>query len=842
MKAAMAIRLHGQPAGRRSLRIWGIAESGEPVPAEELKLLLFAEDPSTFYGAFADTWEEGPLSGVTLTGAAIGPFLRDPPANPLLRLEWGDGLEPLRFLLADAGNRPFRLAFSLREPEGDGHWALAAYLAGRDGDAAVPLDGRGRPLAPLPGHWRTDAQGAESLLQAWLKLMPALRDDADPARLRTALTDAEAWRFLTEWSGELTDWGADVWLPAWWRRLMRQKPKLKARLRRLPAGEPSLLGADRLLQFDWRLSIGDSELTEEEFVALAESGKTLHRIRGEWVALDPALAGKIRRIMQEARRRKGIPLRDVLLETVNKLEGGRDRHEAAEDGVEAVFEPDASLAAWLNTLARLGETAELPVPAGFRGELRPYQKRGFSWLASLHRHGFGGCLADDMGLGKTVQYIAYLLHLLETERAGPSLLICPTSLIGNWQKELARFAPGCRVLVHYGAGRARDPEAFRGQLRACDLVLTTYMTALLDRPLLQAVDWHSLCLDEAQHLRNAHTKQAAAIRRLPAVHRVALTGTPLENRPADLWSIIDFVNPGYLGSLAAFERQFGRTAASGRGAETLRRIVRPFLLRRMKSDPRIAPDLPEKIESNLYVPLTKEQAALYEGVLDRLWNSLEKSGGMARRGRILSAITRLKQICGHPALYWKETPDRNPRPDPALSNKSALLLEMVADLRARGESCLVFTQYAAMGALLQRMLENALREPVLYLHGGTPKAERERLVEAFRDGGVFVLSLRAGGTGLNLTAASHVFHYDRWWNPAVENQATDRAHRIGQQSTVHVHKLIALGTLEEKIDELIGKKRDLMQQITDFDERSLSELDDGRLRELVELRRNWVDG
>ena len=840
MKTVKTVRLSGRLSGRDTLNIWAAGENGEPIPAHELKLMLFARDPSTFYGAFAETWEDGPLSGVTVSGGSIAPFLRDPPANPLLAIAWDGELVPLRRLLAD-GTGPHRLAFSLREPEGGETWTLTAHWIGPDG-AAVELDGRGRPAGAAPASGGPAPEETEALLQAWLRLMPELRAEGDPGCLRTALTDDEAWRFLTEWSLRLAEWGAAVWLPAWWGRLGRGKPALTAHVRFPAAAAPSPFGLERLLDFDWRLSIGDVEIGEDEFLAMAASGKALHRFRGGWIALDPALAGKIRRIMREARRRGGIPLRELLLDAAARR-GGLSRDENRDDAEEDVavsLLPDGDLAARLGELLRLGETADLPLPAGFRGELRPYQKRGAGWLAGLYRLGFGGCLADDMGLGKTVQYIAYLLHLKETAAGGPSLLICPTSLVGNWMKELNRFAPSLRVLVHYGAGRARDMAAFLGRLREADLVLTTYMTALNDRRLLGAVTWHSLCLDEAQHLRNAGTKQASAIRRFPAVHRVALTGTPLENRPADLWSVMDFVNPGYLGSLAGFEKRFGRTAAADREADELRRLVRPFLLRRMKTDPRIAPDLPDKIESTLYVPLTKLQAALYEGVLDRLWSGIEKSGGMARRGRILAAITQLKQICAHPALYMKET--RGPDPDPALSNKSALLLEMVADLRARGESCLVFTQYAAMGFLLQRMLQNALDEPVLYLHGGTPKAERERLVESFRDGGVFVLSLRAGGTGLNLTAASHVFHYDRWWNPAVENQATDRAHRIGQQRTVHVHRLVALGTLEEKIDELIARKRNLMERITGFDERYASELGDDELRELVALRKSWADG
>lgn len=841
MKATMSIRLYGRLDDNRSLRLWATGESGEPIPASELKLLMFARDPSTFYGAFADTWEDGPLSGILLSGGGLVSFFRNPPINPLVSPVWPDSLAPLLTGLAAEDGQPYRLAFALREPQ-DGHsWELACLLLDRrDPNVVVPLDGRGRPTGPLPEAWQGAENGAKTMLRAWLKLMPELASDTDPEALRTVLSDAEAWQFLDRWSVRLAEWGAEVLLPAWWLRHRRRRPKLSARIGTPSSGTSTMFGLDDLIRFNWRLSIGDAELTEEEFLAMAASGRHIHQVRGQWIALDPSLAEKIKQAMREARRRKGIPLRDILIDSLKKTGEDQSAPDDPDDMPVVEFEPEEPLARWISELANLGETAELPVPEGFRGELRPYQAKGFAWLAGLRRYGFGGCLADDMGLGKTVQYIAYLLHLLEKEPGGPSLLICPTSLIGNWQKELSRFAPSCRVLLHYGAGRAEDAEEFRSRIQGFDLVITTYMTALLDRDLLHSVRWHSLCLDEAQHLRNARTKQAMAIRRLPAGHRIALTGTPLENRPADLWSVIDYANPGYLGSLAAFEKQYGRMAASGRAAETLGRIVRPFLLRRMKTDPGIASDLPEKVESNIYVPLTAEQAALYEGVLERLWNGLEQSSGLARRGRILSAITRLKQICDHPSLYRKEGPDFPV--DPLQSNKSAVLLDRVSELRSKGESCLIFTQYAAMGFLLKRMLEDALKEPVLYLHGGTAKAERERLVEQFREGGVFVLSLRAGGTGLNLTEANHVFHYDRWWNPAVENQATDRAHRIGQRRNVFVHKLIALGTLEEKIDELIAAKQHLMTRITQYGEQALSELGDGELREIIELRRNWIDG
>ncbi|MCL6517758.1 MAG: DEAD/DEAH box helicase [Alicyclobacillus sp.] len=521
----------------------------------------------------------------------------------------------------------------------------------------------------------------------------------------------------------------------------------------------------------------------------------------------------------------------------------------------ALNEPLRALVAGLRDVSKM---PVLDAPRGFRGQLRPYQRTGFSWFAFLRRFGLGACLADDMGLGKTVQFIAYQLHLREQGLAqGPALIVCPTSVVGNWEKELERFAPGLRVHVHYGAGREKDRLAEVCQ--EADVVITSYTLAHLDQEWLTRVVWDTVCLDEAQNIKNAHTKQAQAVRRLPARHRIALTGTPVENRLTELWSLFSFLNPGYLGSERTFQQRFATPIEKGAdpaATRALHQMVRPFLLRRMKTDPQVASDLPEKTESKVYVPLTKEQAALYEGVLQDMLARLAALDGMERRGLVLATLTKLKQVCNHPLAFLKADADpvglsasrsgrgARGRRLRGRSEKLERLVEMVEEVRAEGERCLVFTQFVETGELLRAALEEALSEPVLFLHGGVGQKERDQMVRTFQDpdgpAGVFLLSLRAGGVGLNLTAASHVFHFDRWWNPAVENQATDRAYRIGQHRHVQVHKFITLGTLEERIDQLIERKIALGERIMGTGEQWITELSTEELRDLFALRRSWV--
>ena len=625
-------------------------------------------------------------------------------------------------------------------------------------------------------------------------------------------------------------------------------------------------------------------------------------------------------------------------------------------------ELNRELAALMAQLKDLSKLEMLPEPAAFQGKLRPYQRVGYSWLSFLRQFGLGACLADDMGLGKTIQYIAYLLYGKESRgtpglgAAGASraevaangaaagagagagrevevdyaaamdhvagtgagadeglddewalgvdagLLVCPTSLIGNWERELRRFAPELRVYVHYGSGR-RHEEAFERTVAEADLVLTTYGLANLDESDLTRVEWDSVCLDEAQNIKNAYTKQTESIRKLRGRHFIAMTGTPVENRLTELWSIFDFLNPGYLGSLRTFRERFVNPIERTRDAELIgvvQRLVQPFLLRREKRDPAVELDLPEKDESKLYVPLTAEQAALYEATLQKMLKDLDSLSMMERRGAILGTLTKLKQICDHPAVFLKERAGRLAEaggvgstgataatgragsPGAAgrheldfegvqqRSEKLSRLVEMVGELRAEGDKCLIFTQFVETGRLLQDVLAHELGEEVLFLHGGVAKAKRDEMVSRFQEteertgtgasGGanamaneatagsgsaagpaVFILSLKAGGVGLNLTAATHVFHFDRWWNPAVENQATDRAYRIGQHRHVQVFKFVALGTLEERIDEMLESKLSLSEQVVGGGENWITELSTDDLRNLFMLRREWVE-
>jgi len=496
-------------------------------------------------------------------------------------------------------------------------------------------------------------------------------------------------------------------------------------------------------------------------------------------------------------------------------------------------------------LGRLGgdePLTELPSPNGLIGQLRPYQVRGFSWLTFLRQWGLGACLADDMGLGKTIQAIALILHDLEERRAdGPVLVICPTSVVGNWTREIARFAPSLRVLVHHGSDRASGEE-FAAQAAQTDVVISSYVLARRDEETLRQVAWTGVVLDEAQKIKNPAAKQTQAIRRLKAGYRVALTGTPVENRLSELWSIMQFLNPGYLGSQKSFNTHFARPIERYQDPEAmtrLRKLVRSFILRRVKTDPTIIQDLPEKLENKVYCTLTPEQATLYQAVVADAMRQVEEAEGIQRRGLVLSMLLRLKQICNHPAQFLG---DGSPLPD--RSGKLARLGEMLEEVLSVGERALVFTQFAEMGTFLQAHLQELFGGEVLFLYGGTPTKQRDRMIARFQEErhgpAVFVLSLKAGGLGLNLTRANHVFHFDRWWNPAVENQATDRAFRIGQTRDVWVHKFVCVGTLEERIDELIESKKALAESVVGTGEAWLTELSIDQLRQLVTLSREAV--
>ncbi|MDP9208566.1 MAG: DEAD/DEAH box helicase, partial [Actinomycetota bacterium] len=481
----------------------------------------------------------------------------------------------------------------------------------------------------------------------------------------------------------------------------------------------------------------------------------------------------------------------------------------------------------VDRLAGAGRAAVAP-PADLRATLRPYQRRGLSWLAQMCELGLGGCLADDMGLGKTVQVIALHLHRRPLE-AGPTLVVCPTSLLGNWQRELVRFAPDVPVRRYHGGGRHLEG------LAVDEVVLVTYGVVRRDRAVLAEVGWGLVVADEAQHAKNPLSRTARELRAIPAPARVALTGTPVENRLTELWSILDWTTPGLLGPLERFRRSVAVPVERYRdpdATQRLARVVRPFLLRRRKSDPGIAPELPPKTETDRVVPLTAEQATLYEAVVRETLAEIASSEGIERRGLVLKLLTALKQICNHPAQYLRE-----PGPLPGRSGKLAALDELLEVILDEGESVLVFSQYVEMCRLIQARLADR-GVPTLFLHGRVPARRREELVARFEDGEapVFLLSLKAGGVGLNLTRATHVVHYDRWWNPAVEDQATDRAYRIGQDRPVQVHRLVTEGTLEDRIAALLASKRGLAEAVVGAGEAWITELSDSELAELVSLQ------
>jgi SNF2 family DNA or RNA helicase len=507
------------------------------------------------------------------------------------------------------------------------------------------------------------------------------------------------------------------------------------------------------------------------------------------------------------------------------------------DGVEVVG-VDASALGWLSSLLddALHATVEpLPTPAGFDGVLRPYQERGAGWLAFLGRLGLGACLADDMGLGKTAQLIA---TLLADPTGQPTLVVCPVSVLGNWQRELSRFAPELRVLVHHGPDRHSDgQQGFAGRAGVHDVVLTTYSLLARDLEQLTSVAWGRVVLDEAQQIKNPATAQAKAVQQLDALRRVALTGTPVENRLSELWSIMHVLNPGLLGPARSFRERFAlpiERDGDPEATQLLRRVTGPFVLRRLKTDKTIITDLPDKIETVDHCPLTREQVTLYQAVVDDLLSGADEAEGISRRGLVLAGLLRLKQVCNHPAHFLADGSALQGR-----SGKLTRVEELLEEILAEGDKVLCFTQFTAWGELLRPYLQQRFGQESLWLHGGVRRAARDEMVERFGDASgpqLFLVSLKAGGTGLNLTAASHVIHLDRWWNPAVEDQATDRAYRIGQRRTVQVHKIVAAGTVEERIDEMINAKRDLAQRVVGAGEDWLTTLSTNELRELVALR------
>jgi len=781
-----------------------------------------------------DAWRVGPLepgeaAWLRELAAAMPPGERAP--GPLLRAfldAVADTLPRTPAAAKAAGTRLFA-AVAPQRAEAVRDWAdeLAAGLdsgirvslrvearggfdAGRY-HAVVQVHSLAEPgqLADAAELWETGRFGPRARIdvvlalrrgtQVWPALGPLLTS-AVPDEL--ALGEDDVTELVAAAAPRLAAAGIDVHWPAELAGSLTARAVVRAG--DAPGDLPSFFGGGRALAFDWQLALGGEVLTEAELDALAEARRPVVRLRDRWVLVDPALAAK-------ARDRALKPLTPVdalgaVLSGTTEVDG--EHVEVVTDG-------------WLARLReRLSGPPEPEVPpSGLAASLRDYQLRGLQWLATVTGLGLGGCLADDMGLGKTVTLIALHLH----RASGPTLVVCPASLLGNWEREIRRFAPGVPVRRFHGNARSLDEPA--------GFVLTTYGTLRADPGPLAGVRWDLLVADEAQHVKNHRSGTAKALRLVPAAARVALTGTPVENSLAELWAILDWTAPGLLGSLTEFRTRWAKPIEAGdaAAAERLSRLLRPFLLRRRKSDPGIAPELPAKTETDRPVSLSPEQAALYEAVVREMMADIAASDGMARRGRIVKLLTALKQICNHPAQYLKEPGGR--------SGKLELLDELLDTILAEGGAVLVFTQYVAMARLLEKHLAGRGIGTQL-LHGGTPVARREELVERFQAGEVpvFLLSLKAAGTGLNLTRADHVVHFDRWWNPAVEDQATDRAYRIGQTRPVQVHRLVTEGTVEDRIAAMLREKRALADAVLAGGEAALTELSDTELAELVELR------
>lgn len=765
-------------------------------------------------------------------------------------------------LIDPAEGRAVRLCLQLDEPL-DGVldatteqleqaiWSLGFHLVVTDEpptvvDAAqIWADGGGGRLASALGPEETPGDLLLGELARAQRIWPRLQEsleETDPTGLE--LTTAEAHGFLQDIRPILQEAGIEVLVPSWWGQA---SSRIGVRMSIEPHGEgdtPPGVGLSSLVEYAWEISIGDESVGLEELRRLAEQGVPLVRIGDRWVEIRREDFEKASAFL--SRHPGGAStLGDVL------------RLAAGGDDVDAPPISGIRTAGWIRELlGEEGTTAEdsvrpITVPAAFKGTLRPYQERGLAWLAFLDRFGLGGCLADDMGLGKTIQMIALLQHERESRPAGmvrPTLLVCPMSVAGNWRRELERFAPELRVHVQHGPDRPVG-EAFSEVANGSDVIVTTYALVSRDRPWIETVEWERVVLDEAQHVKNPPTKQATAIRSLKSRHRVALTGTPVENRLTELWSIMDFCLPGFLGPQSEFRRRFAvpieRHRDEERG-ERLKRLVGPFVLRRLKTDSGVADDLPPLVENRQHVPLTPEQARLYDAVVQDMLRQVDEATGIRRRGLVLSGLVRLKQICNHPAHFLKEA-DAAPSGAERLSRrsgKSVRLVELLEEVLAAGDRALVFTQFRQMGHLLSTMMRQEFDIEPLFLHGGTPQGRRDQMIERFQKGDsapIFILSLKAGGVGVNLTSANHVVHYDRWWNPAVENQATDRAFRIGQTRTVNVHKMITSGTLEERIDQMIEQKTDLARRIIGTGESWLTELDSDRLREVLTLRENAVE-
>lgn len=736
---------------------------------------------------------------------------------------------------------PFNFCFRLSEPPEQSRskkelWQVSFLLQDKS-DPSLLVDAAelwSPESAASEQLRRSGAEPAEFMLTALGQasaLYPALTTSLKKKKPGGLNIETEAaFIFLTEYAEVLREAGFVVILPAWWvgrGPLSRIGIKAKVRSSAMPTSGSGLT-LDTLIACDFAASLGNEECDHDELQRLAELKMPLVRMRGQWRVLDQRELAEAVRFLEKQRSGE-FSARDLL---------------ATEFGVgttvDGVTLSSVDASGWfrelMQTLSGASRYELLQPPEGFCGTLRQYQVNGYSWLSFLRKWRLGACLADDMGLGKTVQTLALLQHAREEGESRPVLLICPTSVVNNWRKEAEQFTPNLAVLIHHGADRLKS-AAFRKKAAQSALVISSYGLLQRDIETLSDMEWAGVILDEAQNIKNPLTKQSKAARAVPADYRIALTGTPVENHIGDLWALMDFLNPGFLGNRTFFKDNFfypiqwyGDTSAS----ERLKTMTGPFILRRLKTDRTIISDLPDKIIMKQYCTLTKEQVSLYKAVVDDLEAQVMSAEGIDRRGLVLALLLKLKQVCNHPAQFLGDNSAIDNR-----SGKLQRLTELLVDIRENGERTLVFTQFAEMGTILQRYLQELFGEEVFFLHGRLLKSKRDAMVDAFQNNEhaprIFILSLKAGGSGLTLTRANHVVHYDRWWNPAVENQATDRAFRIGQKKNVAVHTFITSGTLEERIDDMIERKTAISGTVLGTGEQWLTELSNKELKHLIML-------
>ncbi len=742
-----------------------------------------------------------------------------------------------------------RLCFRLEEPEPSPRARRRTTAPWRLRYLVQPLEDRSL-LVPVEETWKSRDLAFKALgknpgeVREWLlaalgqaaALCPGVAASLERREPGEAeLDNAGAHRFLTEFAPALRASGFGLLLPAWWTgRGARPALTLRAKVK-----SPKMTGAGgltlaALAQVNWTVMMGGRPLSAGDLAALAEYKSPLVRFRGEWMELDPAMIREAAALLGR-RGTESLAAGEVLRMA---LSGRRGERGAVVEEVEA----DGWIGEMMGRLRGEGRYRPEEPPNGFDGALRPYQERGYSWLAFLRQWGLGACLADDMGLGKTIQTLALLQRERERGEKRPVLLVCPTSVVQNWVREAARFTPALKALVHHGTERGRA-AAFARSARTHALVVTSYGLLHRDLDAIRKVRWAGVVLDEAHNIKNPETRQSKAARSVPSDYRIALTGTPVENHVGDLWALMEFLNPGLLGTQTAFRRDFYlpiQAEKDAGAAGRLKAMTGPFILRRLKTDPSVISDLPPKVEMKEYCTLTREQAGLYAAVLKEAEEALEEAEGISRRGLILATLSKLKQVCNHPAQFLKDHSPLDGR-----SGKLARLTDLLGEAMEEGDRALVFTQFAEMGELLRAHLQDAFGREMLFLHGGTPRVQRDRMVERFQTDPdappVFILSLKAGGTGLNLTRANHVFHFDRWWNPSVENQATDRAFRIGQRRRVQVRKFVCAGTLEERIDDMIEKKLAVAGQVIGAGEAWLTELSDRDLKAVFALGRTAVE-